>query len=78
MEKTKEKSILLTSDDEHWYTDIIEPLPSKYNKNAMTLQFSKKNVEIDITEEKIYIKIVNANCDIYKILSDLTDKLLSY
>ena len=60
-------SILLTEDNEHWYTDCAEPLNE--NKDAITLEFSKKNIRIDINDdEDLIFTIINPDCEIYDVL----------
>lgn len=65
-------SILLSSDDEHWYYDIIRPSIENPDKNVIILEFNKKNIEVDENNEKsLVISITNSNCDIYKVISTL-------
>ncbi len=60
-------SILLTEDNEHWYTDCAEPLNE--NKDAITLEFSKKNIRIDINDnDDLIFTIINPDCEIYDVL----------
>lgn len=47
---SNKSTILLTSDEEHWYTDSSEPLSK--GKDAITLEFSKKNIRIDINDDE--------------------------
>jgi hypothetical protein len=69
-------SIILTNDNEHWYKDCAEPLSSNPYKNAITLEFSKKNIRVDLNdEEDLVITVTNPDCEIYKILSDLDKQL---
>ena len=70
-------SIILTNDDEHWYSDCAEPLCMKTYKDAITLEFSKKNVRVDMNnKEAIVLTITNPEYEIYKILSELKELLL--
>ena len=63
-------SIFLTKDDEHWYSDCGEPLNKK--DDAITLEFSKKNVRIDINDEDdIVLTITNPDCEIYKRIKNI-------
>lgn len=74
-------SILLTSDNEHWFTDCSEPLttfPKPY-KDVITLEFSKKNIRVDANDnDDLIISITNPNCEIYDVLSDLAKMLRGY
>jgi hypothetical protein len=71
------RSILLTSDGEHWYNDCSEPLTGlneKPYKDAITLEFSKENIRIDSDDEWcLAITITNPNCQIYKLISKLRE-----
>ena len=61
-------TILLTNDNEHWYGDCSEPLTGF--KDAITLEFSKRNIRIDLNDdEDLVISIINPNCEIYDVLS---------
>jgi hypothetical protein len=63
-------TIILTKHNEHWYQDSSEPLNS--NNDAITLEFSKKNIRIDLNDdEDLIITITNPNSDIYSIISNL-------
>lgn len=41
-------SIILTNDNEHWYLDCSEPLSDNPYRDAITLEFSKRNVRVDL------------------------------
>lgn len=70
------RTIILTSDDEHWFSDCSEPLSRDQFKDAITLEFSKKNVRLDVNnDDEIIITITNPNCEIYDIFSDLEKRL---
>ncbi len=75
-------TILLTDDNEHWYNDYSEPLTNideKPHKNVITLEFSKKNIRIDLNDdEDLVISIINPNCEIYDVLSKLAKGLRGY
>src|SRR5690606_19488723 len=75
-------TILLTRDGEHWYNDCSEPLTGideKPYKNVITLEFSKKNIRIDLNDnEDLVISIINPNCEIYDVLSKLAKYLRGY
>jgi hypothetical protein len=72
-------SIILTNDNEHWYTDCSEPLAKNPYMDAITLEFSKRNVRVDLNDkEDIVITVTNPDCEIYKVLSDLAKKLRGY
>lgn len=72
-------SIILTEDNEHWYTDCSEPLADNPYRDAITLEFSKRNVRVDLNdEEDIVITVTNPDCEIYKVLADLAKKLRGY
>ena len=69
-------TIVLTSDNEHWYTDSSEPLLKEPHKDAITLEFSKRNIRVDLNDdEDIVITVTNPNCQIYKLLSGLVKKI---
>lgn len=70
-------TIILTKDNEHWYSDCSEQLTEK--KDAITLEFSKRNVRVDFNDdEDIVITVTNPDCEIYQILSDLAKKIRGY
>lgn len=72
-------SIILTKDNEHWYTDCEEPISYKPYLEAITLEFSKKNVRVDINDdEDLVITVTNPNSEIYKLLSDLAKQLRGF
>ena len=72
-------SIILTNDNEHWYNDCSEPLAENPYRDAITLEFSKRNVRVDLNDkEYIVITVTNPDCEIYKVLSDLAKKLRGY
>jgi hypothetical protein len=75
-------TILLTNNKEHWYNDCSEPLTGaneKPYKDVITLEFSKKNIRIDLNDdEDLVISIVNPNCEIYDVLSKLAKDLRCY
>lgn len=65
-------SIILTNDNEHWYSDCSERLDYDLHKDAIVLEFSKKNIRIDSNDDyDLTITIINPDCEIYKLLSDL-------
>jgi len=71
---SSKSTILLTNDNEHWYNDCSEPLTGI--KDAITLEFSKKNIRIDLNDnEDLVISIINPNCEIYDVLSKLAKNL---
>jgi hypothetical protein len=64
------KTILHTSDNEHWYKDSFEPI--RDDKHIITIEFSKKNIRIDLNdEEDLVISITNPDCEIYDIINKL-------
>ena len=67
-------SILLTNDyNEHWYIDSSEPL--KEFKDAITMEFDKKNIRIDCNDEDcLTITIINPDCEIYDVIKSLEGK----
>ena len=72
-------SIILTNDNEHWYTDMLEPLADNPYRYAITLEFSKRNVRVDLNDDKdIVITVTNPDCEIYKIFSELTKTLRGF
>ena len=72
-------TIILTNDNEHWYTDCSEPLADNPYRDAITLEFSKRNVRVESNDkEDIVITVTNPDSEIYKVLSDLANKLRGY
>ena len=70
---TKE-TIILTDENEHWFFDCAEPLAM--NKDAMTLEFSSKNIRLEqCNKDYIVLTITNPNCEIYKVLLELHKKI---
>ena len=62
-------TIILTEDNEHWYEDCSEYLETKEGKTefAITLEFSKKNIEILINDtEDLVIFLNNPDSEIFK------------
>ena len=79
---SSKSTILLTNDNEHWYNDCSEPLTAfgeKPYKDAITLEFSKQNIRIDLNDdEDLVISIINPKCEIYDVLSKLANDLRGY
>ena len=54
------QTIILTNDNEHWYKESSEILADNPYRSAITLEFSKKNIRIDLNnEEDLVISIIN-------------------
>ncbi len=67
-------TIILTNDNEHWFNDCNEPLTKvgEPYKDAITLEFSKKNIRIDLNDDDdLVITIINPNCEIYDIIKSI-------
>jgi hypothetical protein len=67
-------TIILTNDNEHWFNDCSEPLTKlgEKHKDAITLEFSKKNIRIDLNDDDdLVITIINPNCEIYDIINNI-------
>ena len=75
-------TILLTNDNEHWFNDCSEPLTPFNNgsyKDAITLEFSKKNIRVDMNDDdSLVITITNPDCEIYALLAKLAKELRGY
>lgn len=70
-------TILLTNDNEHWYSDL-EPLTVDADRHVITLEFSKRNIRIDLNDdEDLVISIVNP-CEIYDVLSKIAKDFRGY
>jgi hypothetical protein len=72
---SSKNSIILTAENEHWYHDCSEPL-TKFNekpyKDVITMEFNKNNIRIDVDDnENLIISIINPNCELYKIISNI-------
>ena len=64
-------TIILTDQDEHWYSDCSEPTEMPH-KDVITLEFSKKNIRIDLNDkDDLVISIINPNYEIYNIISKI-------
>jgi len=78
------KSTILLTDDanEHWYSDCSEPLSGlndNSRKDVITLEFSKKNIRIDLNDsEDLVVSITNPDSEIYKVFSKLAIELRGY
>jgi hypothetical protein len=71
-------TILLTNDNEHWYSDCLEPLTVDADRHVITLEFSKRNIRIDLNDdEDLVISIVNP-CEIYDVLSKIAKDFRGY
>jgi hypothetical protein len=71
---SSKSSIILTDCNEHWYNDCSEYIESKdgSEKQLITMEFSKSNIRIDLNDnEDLVISIINPDCEIYKIISNL-------
>lgn len=73
---SSKSTILYTKDsNEHWYRDSSEPLTpfgQAPRKDAIILEFSKKNIRIDLNDsDDLVFTIINPNCEIYDIISQL-------
>lgn len=67
---SSKSTILITKDNEHWYTDCNEPLEDY--KYAITLEFDKKNIRVDANDEDdLVITIINSKSEIYKAIEKL-------
>ena len=75
-------TILLTDNNEHWYNDCSEPLTTLDEgsyKDAITLEFSKQNIRVDMDDEDaIAITITNPDSEIYAIFAKLAKELRGY
>lgn len=73
---SSKSTIILTEDDEHWYNDCSEVLQRKNFKDAITLEFNKKNIRIDLNDsDSLVITITNPNCELYDLLNSLKSKI---
>lgn len=73
---SSKSTIILTSDNEHWYSDCNERLSE--SKDAITLEFSKKNIRIDMNDvEDLVITITNPDCEIYDLVKSYRRKVTS-
>jgi len=76
---SSKSTIILTSNSEHWYTDASEPLSSEPYKDAITLEFSKKNIRVDCNDEfDLIVTITNPNSEIYEMLAKLAKEIRGY
>lgn len=76
---SSKSTIILTEDNEHWYNDGSEPLADNPYRDAITLEFSKRNVRLDLNDsEDIVITVTNPDSEIYKILSELSKNIRGY
>ena len=67
-------TILLTNDNEHWYSDCNEHLAP--GKDVITIEFSKSNIRVDLNDnEDLVISIVNPDCEMYNIISRLAGEI---
>lgn len=76
-------TILYTNDaNEHWYNDCSEPLTplnSEGYKDAITLEFSKQNIRVDMNDEDgLAITITNPDSELYKIFAELAKQRRGY
>lgn len=72
-------TIILTNDNEHWYSDCSEPLAENPYRDIITLEFSKRNVRIELNDdEDIVISLVNPDSEIYKLFYELKERLGGY
>ncbi len=61
------QTLILTDDDEHWYSDCSEALSE--SEDAITIEFNKKNIRIDVNDDNcIILTIINPNCELYKLI----------
>lgn len=69
-------TIIHTKEQEHWFFDSSEVLnkPTDPRKNAISIEFSKKNVRIDSVEgeESVCLTITNCESEIYKLFEELS------
>ena len=66
-------SLFLTKDNEHCYTDAIQPnfIDGKYIGDTITLEFDRKNVKIEtITDDYLIIEI-KAGSEWYDLINKL-------
>ena len=69
-------SILLTNDHEHWYHDCSEMLSNEPYRDAIVLEFDKKNIRIDVNDEDdLIITLINPDSKIYKIIDEMSKYL---
>ncbi len=69
---SSKNTILLTNENEHWYADCSEIITNdNTSKNVITLEFSKKNIRVDLNDdEDLIISIINPNCEIYNFFCE--------
>ena len=73
---SSKSTIILTNDNEHWYKESSEILSDNPYRYAITLEFSKKNIRIDLNdEEDLVISIINPESEIHKVISNLDSTL---
>lgn len=72
-------SIILTEENEHWYSDCSEPLVDKNGNrvDVITLEFDKDNIRIDCNDNHdLVITITNPDCELMRIMHWVLGKLL--
>jgi hypothetical protein len=73
---SSKSTILLNNDNEHWYTDGLEPLTNcEPYKDKIVLEFSMENIKVEIDDEYLQVSIINPNCQLYEIISSLKSNL---
>lgn len=72
-------TIILTKENEHWYSDCSEQLTDKDGNrvDAVTLEFDKENIRIDINDKyDLVITIINPDCELIRLLNRTLGKNL--
>jgi len=70
---SSKSTILTTDDNEHWYLDCNEPKfkNKEYIGDSLTIEFSKKNIEILINNGEDLVIEVKAGSNLYNIIKDM-------
>jgi len=64
---SSKSTIILTNDNEHWYDECNEPISD--NKNAIVMEFDKKNIRIDVNDDdSLVITLINPDSEIYDFI----------
>lgn len=72
-------SYFLTCDrNEHAYSDCFEPVEDvngQYVGDAITLEFSKSNIRIELSDEQYMVLTLNVDSDLFRTIKRALDLL---
>lgn len=66
-------SIILTNDNEHWYSDCSEYTES--GEFILTLEFSKENIRIELNDDHDLVISIIKDCELLQTIKKASNEL---